>query len=281
LVQFERLLTSVVSNPGQHISELGLLSSDERRQLLVEWNDTRVAFANDKCVHELFEEQVSRTPNAVAVTYEDTELPYSELNARVNQLAHRLKSAGVGPEVPVGVLLERSLETIVTLLAIFKAGGAYVPLDPTYPRERLRFMLEDAQPRVLLTQPALLSILPETEAEVLCVDERGQATLPDLFIPRTSQKRTSQEEGLAPAAGNLAYITYTSGSTGQPKGVQVLHRGVVRLVKENDYAHLGQDEVCLQFAPLAFDASTFEIWGVLLNGGRLVLMPPGATTLAV
>src|SRR6185369_16043301 len=187
-----------------------------------------------------------------------------------------LKSAGVGPEVPVGVLLERSLETIVTLLAIFKAGGAYVPLDPTYPRERLRFMLEDAQARVLLTQPDLLSILPETEAEVLLVDERGQATLPDLFIPRASQTRTGQDEGLAPAPENLAYIIYTSGSSGKPKGAMVTHAGVVNCLQWMQQRYeLTERDRFLMHTSLNFDPSVWEVFWPLMVGGRVVIAPAG------
>ncbi len=268
LVQhYELLLEGIANQPERQLSQLPLLLDEDRRRL-VEWNDTRVAFANDKCVHELFEEQVSRTPNAVAVTYGDAKLTYAELNTSANQLAQALQAAGVGPEVLVGVLLERSLKTIVTLLAIFKAGGAYVPLDPAYPGERLRFMLEDARARVLLTQPELFSILPETEAEVLFVDERGQATVPDLSVPRTSQQR----EGLAPAPENLAYVIYTSGSTGRPKGVAITHRSAVALV------HWARDVFppsvlrgVLASTSLNFDLSVFELFVTLSYGGQLIL----------
>jgi amino acid adenylation domain-containing protein len=274
LVQhYELLLEGIVNQPERQLSQLPLLLEADRHKLS-EWNDTGIKFANDKSVHELFEEQVSRTPSAVAVAYTDTELTYTELNARANQLAHHLQTLGVGPEVSVGVLLEHSLETIVTLLAIWKAGGAYVPLDPAYPRERLRFMLEDARPRVLLTQPKLVSILPETEVEVLIVDERGQATLPDLFIPRASQKRTSQEEGLAPAPENLAYIIYTSGSSGKPKGAMVTHGSVVNCLQwmQQRYELTEQDRF-LMHTSLNFDPSVWEVFWPLMVGGRVVVAP--------
>ena len=200
--------------PGKRISQLPLLTEAERHQLLVEWNDTAVEYPRDRCIHQLFEAQVERSPEATALVYEDQQLTYGELNARANRLAHHLRSLGVGPEVLVGVCLERSLELVVGLLAILKAGGAYVPLDPSYPAERLAFMLQDTQAPVLLTQQRLLAHLPAYAGHTLCL-ERDAAHIaqhPDTNPP-TSATPT-----------NLAYVIYTSGSTGTPKGVMVEQR---------------------------------------------------------
>jgi len=261
---FQTLVEAIVANPIQPISELPLLTEAERQQLLIEWNNTFAEYPQDKCIHQLFEEQVERTPEAVAVVFEGEQLTYRELNARGNQLAHYLRSLSVGPEVLVGICVERSLEMVVGLLGILKAGGAYVPLDPAYPSERLAFMLEDNAVPVLLTQEKLVEKLPQHSARVICLDadweeihQHSNITIANQVTPKS-----------------LAYVMYTSGSTGQPKGVSVIHRGVVRLVKENNYANFSPEEVFLQLAPICFDASTFEIWGSLLNGARLVVMPP-------
>jgi aspartate racemase len=197
------------------------------------------------------------------VVYEEQHLTYRALNARANQLAHTLQALGVGPEQRVGIGLERSAELVVGLLGVLKAGGAYVPLDPTYPPERLAFMLEDAQAQVLLTQGSIAPTLPPTPAQVLCLDrEWGRiARAPEGNPPRS----VSSE--------HLAYVMYTSGSTGIPKGTSIMHRSVVRLVKQTHYADLTAEEVFLQFAPISFDAATLELWGSLLNGARLVVFP--------
>jgi len=266
---YERTLLAIATKPGAQYEECSLLSEKELRWQIEDLNDRRRSFPQTRGIHQLFAEQVAATPEAVALEFGKQELTYAELNERANQLAGYLISRGVGTESVVGIMMERSPDMIVSLLGVLKAGGAYLPLDPDYPQERLGFLLEDAAVRTVLTQSTLFSRLPQNEAEVICLDETW-----------TRISNGSKEDPATPVfADNLAYITYTSGSTGQPKGVQIVHRGVVRLVKGNDYAHLGTDEVCLQFAPLAFDASTFEIWGSLLNGGRLVIMPPGPATL--
>ncbi len=265
---FQTLLESIVASPEQKISELPLLTADERRQLLVEWTDTKTEYSN-KCIQELFGEQVARTPEAIALLSDDGPLTYADLNARGNQLANYLRKRGVGPDTRVGLCVERSPEMIVALLGILKAGGAYVPLDPDYPQARLKFMLEDARVPVLLTQSALLENLPLNTAEVICIDELWEK------IARESQDNPE----IVTTADNLAYVMYTSGSTGKPKGVAVKHRNVVRLVKNTNYANFSADEVFLQYAPVSFDASTFEIWGSLLNGARLALMPPAKVSL--
>ncbi len=167
---FVTLLEAIVANPTERIDQLPLLTPTEQQQLLVEWNDTRLDYPADKCIHQLFEEQVARTPDTVAIVFEDQQLTYNELNSRANQLAHYLRSLGVKPDVLVGICVERSLEMVVGLLGVLKAGCAYVPLDPAYPQERLRFMLCDAQVRVLLTQQRLVEQLPEHTAQVVCLD---------------------------------------------------------------------------------------------------------------
>ncbi|MBV7338733.1 AMP-binding protein [Chloroflexi bacterium TSY] len=264
---YQTLLAGIVANPSCSILKLPLLTTAERHQILMAWNDTVTDYPKDQCIHQLFEEQVERTPHAVAVVFEGERLTYLELNQRANQLAHYLIQQGVGPDVLVGICVERSLEMVVGLLGILKAGGAYVPLDPTYPQERIAYMLEDTAASVLLTQEKLYTILPERPTK-LCLD-----TL-DL---RADQSTLSSIASVS--AENLAYIMYTSGSTGRPKGVSVMHRNVVRLVKNTDFIQLSQDDLFLQFAPISFDAATLEIWGPLLNGGQLVVMPPANPSL--
>jgi amino acid adenylation domain-containing protein len=266
---YQTLLAGIVANPDERIATLPLLTAIERQQLLVEWNTTQTASPRAACIQQLFEAQVARTPEAVAVVYGEQHLTYHELNCRANQLAHYLRTLGVGPEVLVGLCVERSLEMIVGVLGTLKAGGAYVPLDPTYPQERLAFMLTDTQAPVLLTQAGVVERLPKHGARVVCLD--------------TGWARIAQEETMNPlcqtTADSLAYVIYTSGSTGTPKGTCIPHRGVVRLVKHTNYLPFNAKEVFLQFAPLSFDASTFEIWGSLLNGARLVLFPAYAPSL--
>jgi amino acid adenylation domain-containing protein len=270
LGHFERLLTGITAEPDQKLSELPLLNASERCQIVVEWNDTRRSYPADRSIAELFEAQVAEAPDAIALTFERACLSYGDLDRRANQLAHRLQALGVGPEVPVALCVERSLEMIVGLLGILKAGGAYVPLDPTYPKQRLAFMLEDTQTPVLLTQDRLRAALPAHGPRILSLDADWPAVAGESEATPTSQVTPE----------HLAYVMYTSGSTGWPKGVSVPHRAVVRLVKNTSYARLTADEVFLQLAPLAFDASTFEIWGSLLNGARLAIAPPGVLSVA-
>jgi amino acid adenylation domain-containing protein len=262
LGHFQTLLEGVAANPEQRISELPLLTEAEKHQLLVEWNDTKTDYPKDKCIHELFETQVERTPDAIALAFEDQQLTYHELNNRANQLAHYLQTLGVGPAVLVGICVERSMEMIVGLLGILKAGGAYVPLDPTYPKERLGFMLEDTHVGIVLTDIVSLTSLPPTSARVICLDRDWEEVAREPQVNRISQSR----------ADSLAYVIYTSGSTGQPKGVAVSHRAVNRLVMNTDYAQVTPSQVMAQVSNVSFDAATFEIWGALLNGARLVLI---------
>jgi amino acid adenylation domain-containing protein len=269
LERFKNLLGEMASNPARRLSEVAMMGEMERHRILVGLNNTKRSYPREKCIHQFFEEQVSRAPDAVAVTFGDMELTYEELNGRANQLARYLRNCGVGHETAVAVCVERSFEMIIGALAILKAGGAYLPLDPAYPLERLSFMLEDAQAPVLVTQEHLAERLPAHWGHLIFLDGEGEIWAGE------------GRENLANSATaeNLAYITYTSGSTGRPKGVEITHRAVARLIKAADYATLTPGEVFLQLAPLTFDASTFEIWGSLLNGARLIVMPPQTPSL--
>src|ERR1043165_2598869 len=253
--------------------------------MLVGWNDTTRAYPRDKTMAQLFEEQGEQSPGAVAVEFEGAVLTYRRLNERANQLAHYLQSLGAGPDVVVAVCLERSLELMVALLGILKAGGAYVSLDASYPKERLAFMLADTQAPVLLTQEKLRRQCQALAAAGPFPIENRKSKIKDSFLVclDTGWEAIARESLANPVGGvtaeNLAYVSYTSGSTGRPKGVCVPQRGVVRLVKNSNFARLAGDEVFLQLAPVAFDASTLEIWGALLNGAKLVVFPPGAPSL--
>jgi amino acid adenylation domain-containing protein len=263
---FQTLLEGAIANPQQCISNLPLLTDAERHQLLVEWNDTQTDYPNDSCIHQLFEEQVERTPDASAIAFEGKELTYRELNCRANQVAHHLQKLGVKPEGLVGICMERSLEMVVSLLGILKAGGAYVPLDPTYPRERLAFMLEDAQVPILLTQEQLRETLPEHKAHVVCLNKSC-----DAFAKENEENLESSV-----TAENLAYVIYTSGSTGKSKGAMNTHRGICnRLLWMQDTYQLTAADRVLQKTPFSFDVSVWEFFWSLLTGARLVLAQPG------
>ncbi|HEY3581938.1 MAG TPA: amino acid adenylation domain-containing protein, partial [Pyrinomonadaceae bacterium] len=260
------LLAAAVDQPEMSLAELPLLSEAEQQQVF-EWNRTEVEYPRERTIDTLFAEQAARTPFAVAVEYqrvtrlESATLSYEELNRRVNQLARYLRRLGVGPEVRVGVSIDRSLELIVGLLGILKAGGAYVPLDRDYPPERLRFMIEDAQLRLVLANEQTLAGLSD-ETGMQLVDLSAEAEC----INAESEADLASEV----AADNLAYVIYTSGSTGTPKGVEVTHRAVLRLVLNTDYLRLTPTDRVAQAANTSFDASTFEIWGALLNGATIV-----------
>ena len=233
----------------------------------MEWNATEAAYPADKTLVQVFEEQVTRSPEAVAVEYEGTQLTYRELNVRANQLAHYLQSKGVGPESRVGIWMERSLDMMVALLGTLKTGGAYVPLDPNYPQERLAFMLGDAQVPVLLTQERFIKDLPEHAGHVVCMDRDGEA------FSRES------EDSLVSRIGpeDAVYVIYTSGSTGTPKGVIGLHRGAVNRLNWMWKAYPFKDrEVCCQKTYLSFVDSVWEIFGPLLQGVRAVIVPEDA-----
>ncbi len=257
---FQILLESIVGNPQQLISQLPMLTETEKQQLLTEWNQTQVEYPQHKCIHQLFEEQVERTPDAIAVSFKDQQLTYQELNNRANQLAHYLKSLGVEPNVLVGICVERSLEMIVGLLGILKVGGAYVPLDPNYPPERLEYMIADAKMPVLLTQSKWK--IPEHQSQIIRLDADWE-------------KIASQNsDNLAPIGENkhVAYVIYTSGSTGNPKGVMISQQALVSFVQTaiSEYGISGSDRV-LQFASINFDAAVEEIYPSLCTGATLVL----------
>ena len=264
---FQTLLESIVADPGTAISRLALLTDSERDQLLVEWNDTKRDYPEDKCIHQLFEEQVERTPEAIAVVFEDRRLTYRELNARANRLAYDLRNLGVGPETLVGICLERSLEMVVGILGVLKAGGAYVPLDPLYPKDRLAFMLEDSEIQVVLTQERVMSCLPPHQAQVVYLDGLDQSA-------EFEASQASINPDNRTTADNAAYVIYTSGSTGKPKGVVITHYNVTRLLQAtHSWFHFDQNDIWTLFHSYAFDFSVWEIWGALVYGGRLVVVP--------
>jgi amino acid adenylation domain-containing protein len=266
---FVRLLSGIVAEPQRRVSELALLGEAERHQLVSEWNDTAVAYPQEHGLHELFAAQAARTPDAVAVTYEDQALSYGELEARANQLAHHLRRRGVGPETVVGVCAERSLEMVIGLLGILKAGGAYLPLDPGYPAERLAYMLADAHAPVLLTQAALIARLPGHDAQGVQV-VRLDADWPAI----AAEPATAPASGVGP--DNLAYVIYTSGSTGRPKGVMNTHRGIVnRILWMQDAYRLSAADRVLQKTPFGFDVSVWEFFWPLAFGARLVVARAG------
>jgi len=257
---YQTLLEGIVLNPEQRVSELPILTSAERHQILEEWNRTKTEYPRDSTIQQLFETQVEKTPDCIAIIYGNQQITYHQLNQRANQLAHHLRTLGVGSDELVGICLERSIDLIIGLLGILKAGGAYVPLDAENPQERIALMLSDAQVSVLLTQNSLLDKLPTHQTQIICLDTEWKA------IANSSPKNPDN----ITTADNLAYIVYTSGSTGKPKGVAVSHRAVNRLVLNTDYIQLSPHECIAQASNVSFDAATFEIWGALLSGARLV-----------
>ncbi|MGV8301683.1 amino acid adenylation domain-containing protein, partial [Pseudomonas aeruginosa] len=260
---WRNLLRGIVANPRQRLGELPLLDAPERRQTLSEWNPAQRECAVQGTLQQRFEEQARQRPQAVALILDEQRLSYGELNARANRLAHCLIARGVGADVPVGLALERSLDMLVGLLAILKAGGAYLPLDPAAPEERLAHILDDSGVRLLLTQGHLLERLPrQAGVEVLAID----GLVLDGYAESDPLPTLS--------ADNLAYVIYTSGSTGKPKGTLLTHRNALRLFSATE-AWFGFDErdVWTLFHSYAFDFSVWEIFGALLYGGRLVIVP--------
>jgi len=268
-----------VSSNGSSTGQAKPIMSNEHSRAkfsgqLEGWAGTRTDYPRSKTVAQLFEEIAAAHPDATALVFDSTQLTYRELNRRANRLAHRLRRMGVGENMMVGVCLERSPEMIVALLGILKAGAAYVPVDPAYPRERLEFMLADTAAPVIVTEKSLAAkAAGDRNVEVIRIDENPPAPF--------ANNRSTDDQNPSPAGSpnSLAYVMYTSGSTGRPKGVLVENRSVVRLVFDTNYCTFGRDEVFLQGAPISFDASTFEIWGALLHGSKLVIMPPAAASL--
>lgn len=265
LGHFQTLLESVIANPEQRLSDLSLLTVRERQELLIDWNDTKRDYSENKCFHQLFEAQMQATPDAIAVVFDLQQLTYRELNIRANQLAHHLQKLGVVPDVLVGICVERSPEMIIALLGIFKAGGAYLPLDPSLPQERLNFMLEDAKVSVLLTHSSLAPLLKRGWGDLLSVV--------DIDEDWATITQHSQENPIScVTSDNLAYVIYTSGSTGKPKGVLLQHRGLSNLAEAQiEVFNLQPSNRILQFASLSFDASIFEIVMALRTGATLYL----------
>jgi amino acid adenylation domain-containing protein len=265
LSHYRTLLEGVVLNPEDHISYLPLLANSERRKMLLEWNSPPVEHSYNTCLHELFERQAELNPDAVAVVHENVRLTYAELNRRANQLAHYLRAHGVGPDVPVGIIIERGIEMMIGLLGILKAGGAYVPLDPAYPKERLDFMLRDAGVSLLVTMKQLRWLLPENDQiKSICLDEDWNEV----------GRESDQNPQVQMSSRNLAYVIYTSGSTGRPKGVQVEHESVASLfAATHPLFDFSVNDVWTVSHSYAFDFSVWEIWGCLLHGGRLVIVP--------
>ncbi len=265
LGHFQRLLESIISDPSQRLLDLGL-STPTEEQLLRQWNDTYREYPHDKTLDQLFEAQVEQRPEACAVVCESDHVTYSELNRRANQVARYLQGLGVGPEVLVGICAERSIEMMVGLLGILKAGGAYVPLDPEYPKQRLTFMLKDAQTPVLLTQERLVGDLPEYHGRIVCLDSDWEEI--------AELSAATPINALTP--DNLAYVIYTSGSTGTPKGAMNTHRAISnRLLWMQDQYQLDGSDRVLQKTPMSFDVSVWEFFWPLLNGACLVMARPG------
>jgi amino acid adenylation domain-containing protein len=261
LQHYQNLLEGIVADPSQRLSELPLLSATELQQILVEWNNTATEYPRDVCLHQLFEAQVERTPDAVAIRSNESQVSYRELNRRANQVAHVLRAAGIKPDTLIGLYIERSVEMVIGVLGILKAGGAYLPLDPAYPQSRLTYMLSDAKAPIILTQRTLQTKLPETTSRIICLDEKSN------FSEQNDENLTNVNN-----AEDLAYVIYTSGSTGQPKGSAIVHRGVSRLVINTNYVQLNSSDVMAQVSNISFDAATFELWGALLNGAQLAII---------
>lgn len=261
---FRTLLQSAVENPEQAVSDLPVLTAAERHQLVGDWSGSTLKYTAGKCIHELVEAQVKRTPEAVAVLCENQSLTYAELNQRSNKLAHYLRKQGAGSETLVAMCMERSLEMLVSILGVLKAGAAYLPLDLSYPSERLSFMIEDSNPPVVLTQENLEARLPKHGAQIICLDRDW---------PAIAQESGENLEGGA-APDNLAYVIYTSGSTGKPKGCLITHFNVVRLFQATwNWYKFDERDVWTMFHSYAFDFSVWEIWGALFYGGRVVIVP--------
>ena len=259
---FQTLLEGIVANPNQPIATLPLLTETERHQLLVEWNKTQMDYPQGKCIHQLFEEQVERTPDAIAVVFQDQKLTYRELNGRANQLAHYLQTLGVGPEVLVGICVERSLEMVIGLLGILKAGGAYVPLDPAYPKDRLNYIIENAQLSLLLTQQAFCNQFSKQLVRLVNID------IDWVTISRCSSHNLNSEA----VAKNLAYVIYTSGSTGKPKGVMIEHHSLTYFAQTIIRSfNLDKHDRVMQFSSVSFDISVEEIFPTLVRGASLIL----------
>ena len=258
-LHLQTLLEGIVKDPATRISDLPLLTAEERQQILIDWNSTSAEFPSQQSIHRLFEKQAALRPSAIAVIDQSARYTYQELNSRSNRMAAYLQELGVKPQDRIAVCVERSADLIVSILAILKTGSAYVPLDSDYPKDRLASIMENCAPTILITQSHLASRFPHDAPRTVCID-----TLENELNRQPEENLTVEGDG-----ESLAYIAYTSGSTGVPQGVCVPHRAVNRLVINTDYVPFGHDDVVAQASNVAFDAATFEIWGSLLNGGAL------------
>ncbi|MGI9290684.1 MAG: non-ribosomal peptide synthase/polyketide synthase [Gammaproteobacteria bacterium] len=261
---FETMLTAIIAERRQPITQLPLLTAAERQQSLVEWNNTTAPYEDDTCIHTLIEKRVAQQPDAPAVFFREESYSFNELNQRANRIAHFLRSKGAGPGKIIGLCLERSPDLVAALIGIFKSGAAYVPLDPKYPLERLDWMLTDSSAPLVITHSSLLTSLPDSNAETLCIDQ---------LTSEIEQQPTYNTDCIT-GPDDLAWVIYTSGSTGKPKGVMIPHRGACNLADAQARAfELGPDDRMLQFASISFDASIFELIMGLQVGAAMVIAP--------
>ncbi|HXF10630.1 MAG TPA: amino acid adenylation domain-containing protein, partial [Desulfuromonadaceae bacterium] len=270
---FRTLLEGIVANAEQKVSMLPLLTEGERRLMIDDWNSAAADYPKDKRVHQLFEEQAARTPEAVALVFDEAQMTYRELNERADRFAAHLRALGVGPETRVGICVERSFNMLVGVMGILKAGGGYVPLDPTYPAERLQFMLEDAQAPVLVTQGSLREHLKFqiSNLKIIYIDELDESQTPGSKLQTPNPEPNSELR--SPSSENLCYVIYTSGSTGQPKGVMVTHRNVVNLFAGLDRLLGPEPGVWIAVCSMSFDLSVTEFFYTLARGSKVVIKP--------
>ncbi|EAZ87964.1 non-ribosomal peptide synthetase, partial [Crocosphaera chwakensis] len=259
---FQNLLKGIVENPQEKVAKLPLLTEGEKQKILVEWNETEAEYPKDKCIHQLFEEQVKRTPDAIAVVYENQQLTYQELNEKANQLGHYLQKLGVKPDTLVGICVERSMEMVIGLLGILKAGGAYVPIDPNYPQERIAYVMQDSNMGVLLTKQHLKTQLKEVKIPVISWEQEEERIFQN-FVNNTPSLVNSK---------HLAYVIYTSGSTGRPKGVQIAHQSVINFLNSmSKRPGLTQEDDLLAVTTISFDIAGLELYLPLIMGGKILL----------
>ena len=268
-----QVMEALVSTPEKSMAQLDVLPPSERQKLLVEWNATAAEYPKDKCIHQLFEEQVERDPEATAVVYADRSLSYADLNSRANRLARHLVSLGVRPDSRVAICVERSLEMVIGLIAILKAGGAYIPLDPSYPPERLSYMLRDSAPAIMLTHAAArvrLQVAQEVAAHVTGF-VHGRSFEADIGDWATYSNTNLDATAIGLTPHNLAYVIYTSGSTRKPKGVMVEHKNVTWVLTNNGFSTFDARDRHAFASNSFFDVSAWQIWGGLLFGGTIVV----------
>ena len=258
LAQFEYILEQIAENPECNVGEIEVVTAEEKAQIINEFNNTDTEYPSDKTVAQLLEEIVEKYPNKEAISYGDIKITYDELNKRANKVAAKLREIGVKEDDFVAIITEKSIEMIVGVCAILKAGAAYIPIDPNYPEERNKFILEDCKPKVLIKTNCDISF--ETTVKVLDINDKG------------IQECSGENLSVVGDGRSLAYVIYTSGTTGKPKGALIENRSIIRLVRNTNYMEFTKDMILLQTGSMAFDASTFEVWGTLLNGGKLVLI---------